>query len=208
MIREEIGMLIKTLPLGHMEANCYVVTDENTLECAVIDPGDEFNTVMDYLEETKLTVRAIFLTHGHFDHTGAAAALHEETGAPIFINKADFTDHPDSFRFMGPKDTRFWSDGDTVDVGALRFRVLETPGHSPGSVTLKCQDALFTGDTLFAGACGRTDLPGGSLEKLMMSLRRLADMPGDYEVYPGHMDPTTLDVEKATNYYMRYAKGL
>lgn len=201
-------MLIKTLPLGHMEANCYVVTDENTLECAVIDPGDEFNTVMDYLEETKLTVRAIFLTHGHFDHTGAAAALHEETGAPIFIHKADFTDHPDSFRFMGPKDTRFWSDGDTVDVGALRFRVLETPGHSPGSVTLKCQDALFTGDTLFAGACGRTDLPGGSLEKLMMSLRRLADMPGDYEVYPGHMDPTILDVEKATNYYMRYAKGL
>ncbi len=201
-------MLIKCLPVGHVEANCYIVTDENTLECAVIDPGDEFNTIMDYLEETKLTVRAIFLTHGHYDHTGAAAALHEETGAPIFIHKADFTDKPESYRYCGPEDTRFWSDGDTVDVGSLRFRVMETPGHSPGSVTLKCQDALFTGDTLFEGSCGRTDLPGGDLDKLMASLRRLGDIPGNYEVYPGHMDPTTLDIEKASNYYMRYAREI
>ncbi len=202
-------MLIKTLPLGHMEANCYVAADERTLECAVIDPGDEFNTIMDYLEETKLKPRAILLTHGHYDHTGAAAALHEETGAPIFIHRADFTREPgESYRYRGPEDTRFWSDGDVVTVGSLRFRVMETPGHSPGSVTIKVEDALFTGDTLFAGSCGRTDLPGGDMDALMASLRRLADIPGNYEVYPGHMDPTTLDVEKATNYYMRYAKGL
>ncbi len=201
-------MLIKCLPVGHIEANCYIVTDENTLECAVIDPGDEFNTIMDYLEETKLRVRAILLTHGHYDHTGAAAELSEETGAPVFIHRADVTDTLESYRYKAPEGTRFYSDGDTVTVGSLRFRVMETPGHSPGSVTLVCQDALFTGDTLFEGSCGRTDLPGGDMDQMLASLRRLGDIPGNYEVYPGHMDPTTLDIEKATNYYMRYAKGL
>ncbi len=201
-------MLIKCIPVGHIEANCYIVTDEDTLECAVIDPGDEFNTIMDYLEETKLTVRAIFLTHGHYDHTGAAAALSEETGAPIWIHRADTAPSPESYRYCPPEGTRFYADGDTVTVGSLKFRVMETPGHSPGSVTLVCRDALFTGDTLFEGSCGRTDLPGGDLDKLMASLRRLGDIPGNYEVWPGHMDPTTLDVEKASNYYMRYAKGL
>lgn len=201
-------MLIKCLPLGHIEANCYIVTDEDTLECAVIDPGDEFNTIMDYLEETKLKTRAIFLTHGHFDHTGAAAALSQETGAPIWMHRADAAPSPEPYRYCPPEGTRFYSDGDTVKVGSLIFRVLETPGHSAGSVTLMCQDALFTGDTLFEGSCGRTDLPGGDLDKLMASLRRLGDIPGNYEVWPGHMDPTTLDIEKANNYYMRYAKGL
>ena len=90
----------------------------------------------------------------------------------------------------------------------IKFRVMETPGHSRGSVTLKCEDALFTGDTLFAGECGRADLPGGDFETLMASLRRLGDLPGNYEVWPGHMDPSTLDIEKANNYYMRYAKGI
>ena len=134
-------MLIKCIPVGHIEANCYIVTDENTLECAVIDPGDEFNTIMDYIEDTKLTVRAIFLTHGHYDHTGAAAALSEETGAPIFIHRADVAPSPESYRYCPPEGARFYSDGDVVTVGSLKFRVMETPGHSPGSVTLKCQDA-------------------------------------------------------------------
>ena len=203
-------MLIKCLPVGHMEANCYVVTDEGSLKCAVIDPGDESNTIMDYVEENSLSVVAIFITHGHYDHTGAAAAVADETGAPIYISRSDFDPSGDGvYSYRAPEElVRFWSDGDVVEVGALKFRVMETPGHSPGSVTLKCEDALFTGDTLFEGSCGRTDLPGGDMNRLMASLRRLGDIPGNFEVWPGHMDPTTLDIEKASNHYMRYAKGL
>ncbi len=200
-------MLIKCIPVGNMEENCYVVTDEESLQCAVIDPGDESNTILDYLEDNKLKVRAIFLTHGHFDHTGAVGAVVEETGAPVWINRADVTDHMEQFRYNAPTGTHFYSDGDIIEVGALKFRVMETPGHSKGSVTLKCGDALFTGDTLFAGSCGRTDLPGGDLDELMCSLRRLGDLPGNYEVWPGHMDPTTLDIEKASNRYLRMAKS-
>ena len=92
-------------------------------------------------------------------------------------------------------------------VGALTFKVLETPGHSPGSVSFLCGEALFTGDTLFMGSCGRTDLPGGDMRTLLASLRKLAMLPGDYEVYPGHMGTTTMRLERATNYYVRYAMG-
>lgn len=201
-------MLIKTLPVGQLEANCYIVTDEKTLECAVIDPGDESNAILDYLEDNHLKARAILLTHGHWDHTGAAETVSEETGAPIWINRADTTADPTQpHKYFAPDGVYFYSDGDVIEVGALKFRVLETPGHSPGSVTLRCEDALFTGDTLFRGSVGRTDLTGGDLDALLASLRRLADIPGDFEVYPGHMQPTTLRVERATNYYMRYAKG-
>lgn len=198
-------MLIKTLPVGHMEANSYIVTDELTLKCAVIDPGDESNTILDYLEDNRLTAEAIFLTHGHFDHTGAAETVAEETGAPIYINPADVG--KGEFLFDAPEGTLFYSDGDVIAVGGLSFRVLETPGHSKGSVTLRCEDALFTGDTLFRMSCGRTDLPGGDFDRLMASLRRLADIPGDLEVYPGHEGQSTLRLERAANPYVRYAKG-
>ena len=203
-------MLIKCLPVGNMEANCYVVTDEDTLQCAVIDPGDESNVILDYIEDNKLRAQAVFLTHGHFDHTGAAAAVSQETGAPIWINMEDTSPQGtfEMYRFQAPEGTLFYSDGDTIDVGGLHFRVMETPGHSKGSVTLRCEDALFTGDTLFEGSCGRTDLPGGDMDALMASLRRLYELPGDFEIWPGHMDPTTMSVEKATNYYLRYAMGL
>ena len=203
-------MLIKCIPVGNMEANCYVVTDEETLRCAIIDPGDESNVILDYVEDTKLKPEAIFLTHGHFDHTGAANAVAEETGAPIWINKADTVSKGavDMYRYRAPAGTLFYSDGDTVDVGGLYFRVMETPGHSKGSVTLRCEDALFTGDTLFQGSCGRTDLPGGDMDMLMSSLRRLGELPGDFEIWPGHMDPSRMSVEKAVNQYLRYAMGL
>ena len=201
-------MLIKTLPVGQIETNCYVVADEDTLECAVIDPGDESNTILDYIEELRLKPKYIFLTHGHYDHTMAVNAVHEETGAVVCMNEKDagavIRNAP--FKFNPPADTIYYKEGDRLAVGSLVFEVLETPGHTPGGVTLKCGDALFTGDTLFCGSCGRTDLYGGDMNVLLRSLKRLADLPGDYEVYPGHMDSTTLDRERRYNYYLKYAQ--
>ncbi len=200
-------MLIKTIEVGHLETNCYVVTDEKTLKCAVIDPGDDSNAILDYIEMNNLKVEAVFLTHGHFDHTGAVEEVCESTGAPVYINKKDSCEEAGDYYKYYAEDLCFYEDGDTMTVGSLVFEVIETPGHSTGSVTLKCEDVLFTGDTLFRESCGRTDFPDGSMDALMASLGRLAALEGDYEVYPGHMDSTTLDRERRFNYYMRYALG-
>ena len=203
-------MLIKCLTVGQIETNCYIVTDENTLECAVIDPGDESNTILDYIEEHKLKPKYIFLTHGHFDHTMAVTAVHDETGATVCMNKKDAGAVLDNapFRFNPPKDTIWYAEGDTLRVGGLTFTVMETPGHTPGGVCLICEHAIFTGDTLFRDSCGRTDLYGGDMKQLMKSLKRLYDLPGDYEIYPGHMDSSTLSSERAYNYYMQYAREI
>ncbi len=199
-------MLIKTLPVGQLETNCYVVTDEQSLRCAVIDPGDESNTILDYLEENHLRCEAILLTHGHFDHVGAVEAVAEETGAKVYMNHRDDVGGSDPhLPYVLPEGGTYYDEGDEVEVGALRFTVIATPGHTPGSVCLICGEALFTGDTLFRGSCGRTDLPGGSIDDELMSLHRLCLLPGDYEVYPGHMDSSTLDRERALNYYCRQA---
>lgn len=200
-------MLIKCLTVGQIETNCYIVADEETLECAVIDPGDESNTVLDYIEDQRFKVKYIFLTHGHFDHTMAVTAVREETGATVCMNEKDsgavLGNAP--FKFNPPDDTIWYREGDVLHVGNLAFTVMETPGHTPGGVCLVCEDAIFTGDTLFAGSCGRTDLYGGDMKTLMKSLKRLYDLPGDYEIYPGHMGPSTLERERRFNYYMRYA---
>ncbi len=199
-------MLIKTLPVGLYEANCYIVTDETTLECAVIDPGDESNTILDYLEDRKLKPKYIFLTHGHFDHTMAAQAVKDDTGATLCMHRADAdVNIAGTARFTPPDDTVWYQEGDTFTVGSLTFQVIETPGHTPGGVCLLCEDAIFTGDTLFRESMGRCDLPGGDMPTLLRSLRRLAELPGNYEVYPGHMDSTTMERERLFNYYLRYA---
>ena len=199
-------MLIKTIPVGQLEENCYVVTDENTLNCAVIDPGDESNTILGYLEDNRLHCQVILLTHGHFDHVGAVDALREETGAAVYMHPADDTDGRDLRRpYRLGAEGHPYHEGDVVCVDALRFEVLETPGHTPGSVTLRCGEALFTGDTLFRGSCGRTDLEGSSTEDMLRSLKRLCALPGDYEVYPGHNEPSTLVRERNMNYYCRQA---
>jgi len=183
-------MLIKTLPVGQLETNCYIVTDEATLSCAVIDPGDESNTILDYLEDNHLKCLAILLTHGHYDHVGAVEAVAEETGARVYMHPADDTRGADPRRpYSLPENGEYYGDGDTVELPGLRFEVIATPGHTPGGVSLRCGEALFTGDTLFRGSCGRTDLPG------------------DYEVYPGHMDPSTLERERSFNYYCRLARA-
>jgi len=200
-------MLIKTFVVGHVQTNCHIVTDENSLDCAVIDPGDNSNRIMDYLEENKLNCRYIFLTHGHYDHTGAAVSIMEQTGAPIYIHRKDVAKNliERAFKYGAPKQIQYYSEGDSFTVGSLVFRVIETPGHSEGSVCLICGDALFAGDTLFRDSCGRTDFPGSNPQAMLRSLKRLAELEGDYDVYPGHMENTSLERERRFNIYMRQA---
>ena len=200
-------MLIKTLPVGDLETNCYVVTNEKTLESVVIDPGDESNTILDYLESNHLSCKAIFLTHGHYDHVGAVEAVQEETGATVYMNAKDDAKNMHSFHFPFtlPENGRTYDDGDVVSAAGIDFSILSTPGHTPGSVVIRAEDALFTGDTLFRGSCGRTDLDGGSMEEMLQSLRKICSLEGDYEVYPGHMDCSSLIRERSFNYYCRAA---
>ena len=202
-------MLIKTLPVGQLEENCYVVTNEKTLECVVIDPGDESNTILDYIESNHLKCRAIMITHGHYDHVGAADAVAEETGATVYMNTRDDKGGQSyHLPYRLPQGGIDYDDGDVIDEAGLRFEIIATPGHTPGGVTIRCENALFTGDTLFRGSCGRVDLEGGDAHKEMLSLKRICSLPGDYEVYPGHMDSTTLERERMFNYYCREAMKL
>ena len=202
-------MLIKTIPVGQLEENCYVVTNEKTLECVVIDPGDESNTILDYLEDNKLNCRAIMITHGHFDHVGAVDAVAEETGATVYMNSRDDTGGKSyHLPYRLSQGGISYDDGDLIDEAGLRFEIIATPGHTPGGVTIRCGRALFTGDTLFRGSCGRVDLDGSVPMDEMLSLKRLCSLEGDFEVYPGHMDSTTLERERMFNYYCREAMNL
>jgi len=203
-------MLIKTLPVGMLETNCYIVTDEDSKECAIIDPGADSNTILDYIESNKLKPVAIFMTHGHYDHHMALDEVIDATGAPAYIHESEINRSGQHARHKLNDNGKltYYDEGDVIKVGSLEFHVIKTPGHSTGSVTLICQDAIFTGDTLFRGDCGRTDLEGGDDDIMMQSLKRLSELDGDYEVYPGHAESSTLSYERSFNRYMRYATSM
>ena len=200
-------MNIKTIPVGQLETNCYVVVNEETLACVVIDPGDESNAIMDYIESNRLRCEGIMLTHGHFDHVGAVNEILEQTGCALYINPRDegYEVGKSGMKFKMPEGGKYFDDGDIIVEAGLEFKVLATPGHTPGSVCLICGGALFTGDTLFRGSCGRADLPGGSMREEMRSLKKICELEGDYEVYPGHMDSSSLERERRFNHYCREA---
>ena len=201
-------MEIRSLQVGPIGTNCYLLCDETAKVCAVIDPGGEASRVAAAVAETGCTPCAIFLTHGHYDHTGAVAALREKwPDIPVYLNHKDqYTDDAHAMQlFPTIPDTVDYGEGDTLTVGTLTVSVLATPGHSEGSVTLRCGDVLFCGDTLFAGSCGRTDFLGGSMTTILASLRRLGRLEGNLKVLPGHMEPSDLDSEPKWNPHLMQA---
>ena len=201
-------MDIKTLQVGPIGTNCYILCDEAKQRCAVIDPGGDAGRVAAAVEESGCVPCAILLTHGHYDHTGAVAELSARwPGVPVYLNHRDQCGDDAYLRQLFPPvpGAKDYGEGDTLSVGGLTVAVLTTPGHSEGSVTLRCGDVLFCGDTLFAGSCGRTDFPGGSVKKMMESLKRLGGLEGDLKVCPGHMEDSTLDRERSWNPYLRQA---
>ncbi|WP_312636099.1 MBL fold metallo-hydrolase [Oscillibacter sp.] len=205
-------MKIVTMQVGAIMTNCYIFCDEEAKVCAIVDPGADADRVARAVEETGCTPVCIFLTHGHYDHTGAVAELLEQyPGIPAYLNRRDVhgddADRRTRELFLTLPATVDYGEGDTVQVGGLTVSVLSTPGHSPGSVTLLCGEAMFAGDTLFAGSCGRTDLSGGNVGDMLASLSRLGRLEGEYTVLPGHMGPSLLSRERAYNPFMIQALG-
>ena len=192
---------IHTLTLGMYQTNTYIIHEENSKTCCVIDPGYQANTILEKLEDLGLTLEAILLTHGHFDHVGAAKDLAADTDCRVFLC-ADETALPPMLTAGPLYYTDTYADGTILNIAGLYIRVIHTPGHTPGGVCLLVDDTIFSGDTLFAGGCGRSDL-GGDWATLAGSLKRLAQIEGYFKVFPGHGESTTLAYEKRYNPYMR-----
>ena len=201
---------IRTLTLGDYQTNCYLVWGDASNTCAVIDPGYEPDVILAKVKELNLTVDTILLTHGHFDHVGAVEKIVKKTGCKLWMSESDWSQFPGPVTaYLYPiancdfTEVFFCEDHEEITAGGVHFTVMETPGHTYGSVCYFCGDAMFSGDTLFAGSCGRTDLPGGSGECLRNSLERLRELEENYTVYPGHGEATTLAYEKRYNPYLR-----
>ena len=194
-------MEITVLTLGGYMTNCYILRQEASSKCLIIDPGYEAGRILSVLQQKQLEPEAILLTHGHFDHVGAVQDLAAETDCDVYIAEADLS-LPPMITNGKLYYTHTYPASGTLNLAGLTIRVLPTPGHTPGSVCLLVGDTMFSGDTLFQGSCGRTDLPGGSWERIAASLKTLAALPGDYRVLPGHGGETTLDRERQSNPYL------
>ncbi len=202
-------MIIQAMPVGPLQANCYIVGCKQTRKAAVIDPGGDTDRILMALAKEKLTVSAIINTHGHFDHVGGNKPLKDATGADLMIHPLDapMLDHLASSAAAwglraenSPKPDRLLEEGDIIECGTIQFKVLHTPGHTPGGISLHADNALFVGDTLFAGSIGRTDFPGGDYDTLIRNIQtKLFALPDDTRVYTGHMEPTTIGREKKYN---------
>ncbi|HTD21326.1 MAG TPA: MBL fold metallo-hydrolase [Terriglobales bacterium] len=208
-------MIHEIFPVGPLQCNCSVVGDETTHEAMVIDPGDEIGRILEIVKRHNLTVKQIVVTHAHIDHVGGAMKLKQATGAPILLNQNDSTllkmlDIQAAWVGMAvPEKVHIdqnLADGDSLKTGSLAATVLHTPGHTEGSVCLYFAEEkkLIAGDTLFAGSIGRTDLPGGSFQKIMNSLHhRVLALPDETLVVPGHGSLTTIGKERESNPFLQ-----
>ena len=177
---------------------------------AIIDPGDDWERILHQVKKAEGEVKYILLTHGHYDHTTAVPDLVKALpGVQVYIHQADANGAGSQLFPLAAqvKDLNNYDEGDILTLGSLTIEVMHTPGHSKGSVTLKVGDVLFTGDTLFCGSCGRTDLRGGSYEEIMVSLKRLGELEGDFHVCPGHDRTSTLERERKYNPFLLEAMG-
>jgi glyoxylase-like metal-dependent hydrolase (beta-lactamase superfamily II) len=201
-------MIVKNIVVGPLEANCIIIADENTKEALVIDPGDEPEKILNLIRENNFKTKYIICTHAHFDHVGAVPELKKETEAQIIIHQDELVIYQHAKElasFWGyelddlPEPDILVKDNQNLNVGNLKFKILHTPGHSPGGICIYGEGILISGDTLFAGSVGRTDLFGGDMEKLKKSFNRLMTLPDDVRVLPGHGHSTTIEKEKINN---------
>lgn len=178
-------MQIKTIKVGELQTNCYILIDEQSNQAVIIDPGDEAEKILPEIKE--LSIRYIIITHGHYDHIQAVGFVKNQTKAEVLMNaKAAY----------GLKPDLTVKDGDEISFGKIVLKVIETPGHSPGAICLYTDKHLFSGDTLFHSTYGRVDLPGSSPQAMAASLKRLATLPDETKVFPGHGWSTTIGEEK------------
>lgn len=206
-------MNIRNFAVGPVSAECYIVRDEITNTAFMVDPGDDAEYLLKKLGQAKLEY--VILTHGHFDHVMAADEILKKSGAKLVVCDKEvpaLTD-PELGGFNSFGVAKFVplyadvvvSDGDELDFAGKKLEFMNTPGHTKGSMCIKMGDVIFTGDTLFAGTCGRCDLPSGDYREMLDSLKRLAELEGDFIIYPGHGEPSKLSIERSYNPYMREA---
>ena len=194
-------MKLVCLPLGDYQTNTYILYNEDSKNCLVIDPGYEPHQILRYVNQLNLEIEAILLTHGHFDHVGAVRALVADFDCDVYLNDRE-TSMPTMMTGGKLYYTHSYDEGDELTLAGLTFRVMATPGHTPGSVCLDFGDHLFTGDTLFAGSCGRTDLPGGDVKQMRASLSRLSKLEKHCWIHAGHGPGSHPGKEKESNPYL------
>ncbi len=202
-------MKIKRFEVGALGVNCYVLYDEKTKKALVIDPGDEPELILDFIREEGLSLQYIICTHGHFDHIGAVKELKEESRAKVILHQSDLEMYRNApqiaSQFFGiridsqPEPEILLENEMTMNLIDKEIKFIHTPGHSLGSICIYIDNYLFTGDTLFAGSVGRTDLMGGSMEQLLNSLKKLSSLPPETIILPGHGPKTQLRIEIMTN---------